>query len=311
MIEQNFCSARLKPTFMDGVFMEKIKPWLGNPAATMDIVKKYGIYAKKKFGQNFLVDTHVLERIVDAAELTGDDFVLEIGPGIGTLTQYLAYNAGRVLAVEIDKSLLDVLNETTSGYDNVEILNEDILKVDLTKIAETMNDGKPIKIAANLPYYITTPIIMGILESGASVSSMTFMVQKEVAERMAAKPGGKDYGALSLAVQYYCETELNANVPPNCFMPRPEVYSAVITLKPRAEKIKVSDEKLMFKLIKAAFSQRRKTLSNCLRNSPEFRFSKEQAVELLGKAGLDINIRGEALSLDAYAHITDILKNIM
>ncbi len=286
--------------------MEKMKPWLGNPAATTEILKKYNIRAQKRFGQNFLIDEHVLKKIPEAAKITKDDFVLEIGPGIGTLTQYLAECAREVMTVEIDKNLLPVLDETLRDFDNVTVVNEDILQLDLKAVAEEKNGGRPIKIAANLPYYITTPIIMGILESGAPVESQTFMVQKEVAERMAASHGGKDYGALTLAVQYYCEAVLNANVPPNCFIPRPDVYSAVITLKTREKKIDVADERVMFRLIKAAFSQRRKTLMNCLRNSQELSLTKEEAEALLTKAEIPLNIRGEALSLSDYARLTNI-----
>ncbi|MBR3396397.1 MAG: 16S rRNA (adenine(1518)-N(6)/adenine(1519)-N(6))-dimethyltransferase RsmA [Lachnospiraceae bacterium] len=287
--------------------MNEIKPWLGNAKATAGILKKYGIHTKKKYGQNFLIDERVLEKIIEAAGITKDDFVLEIGPGIGTLTQYLGAAAGEVLAVEVDKSLLPVLEETLSGFDNVTVLYADILKTDLQKIAEEKNGGRPIRIVANLPYYITTPIIMGILESRAPVSSQTFMVQKEVAERMAAAPGGKEYGALSLAVQYYCTTELNANVPPNCFIPRPDVQSTVITLTTRREKTAVADEELLFRVIRAAFAMRRKTLVNCLKSSQDLNLSRAEAEKLLADTGLEQNIRGEALSLEDFVRLTDRL----
>ncbi len=281
------------------------EPWLGKPSATLEILKRYDIRIKKKFGQNFLIDSRVLDKIIEAAEISPEDVVLEIGPGIGTLTQYLAAAAKEVIAVEIDRTLEPVLKETLSGFPNVTVLFEDILKVDLCELANERNGGKPFKIVANLPYYITTPIVMGILESRVPVRSMTFMVQKEVAERMAAKPGGKDYGALTLAVQYYCTAELNANVPQNCFIPRPDVTSAVITLKAREEKIDVSDEPLLFTLIRAAFAMRRKTLVNCLAASKELGISKEQAARLLGELGLDPNIRGEALTLEQFCALTD------
>lgn len=294
---------------MPGIDMNGMTPWLGNAKATAGVLKKFGIHTKKKYGQNFLTDERVLDRIIEAAEITKDDFVLEIGPGIGTLTQYLSAAAGEVMAVEVDSSLLPVLEETLAGFDNVTVINDDILKTDLKKIAEEKNGGRPIKIVANLPYYITTPIIMGILESHAPVSSQTFMVQKEVAERMAAGPGGKEYGALSLAVQYYCTAELNANVPPNCFIPRPDVWSTVITLKTREEKIPVTDEALLFKVIKASFAMRRKTLVNCLKGSKELNLTREEAERLLEDAGLNLNIRGEALTLEEFADLTDRLAS--
>ena len=255
-------------------------PTLGNPAGTIAVLQKYNFRFQKKFGQNFLIDPHVLEKIIRAAEVTKDDFVLEIGPGIGTMTQYLAEAAREVLAVEIDRSLLPILEDTLSPYDNVTVLNADILKVDIAEIAREKNEGKPIKVVANLPYYITTPILMGLLESGAPVSSITVMVQKEVADRMAAGPGTKDYGALSLAVQFYAETYLAANVPPNCFMPRPNVGSAVIRLTRREEPpVKVHSQELLFKLIRASFNQRRKTLVNGLNNYAGLSFSKEEIQE--------------------------------
>ena len=259
---------------------------LGIAKNTIEIIQKYGFAFQKRFGQNFLVDTHVLERIIRAAGLTKEDMVLEIGPGIGTMTQYLAENAGRVVAVEIDSNLIPILKETLQAYDNVTVLNEDILKVDIRALAEEYNGGRPIKVVANLPYYITTPIIMGLFESQVPIDNITVMVQKEVAERMQAGPGTKDYGALSLAVQYYAEPYIVANVPPNCFIPRPNVGSAVIRLTRHQEMpVKVRDEKLMFSLIRASFNQRRKTLQNGLSNSAELSFSKEEiaaAIQALG-----------------------------
>jgi len=286
-----------------------MEPWLGNAKATAEVLRRHDIRIKKKFGQNFLIDKNVLEKIPEAAGITKDDLVLEIGPGIGTLTQYLSANATEVISVEIDKSLLPVLEDTLQGFDNVTIINDDILKVDITKLAEERNGEKPIKIAANLPYYITTPIIMGILESGAPADTMVFMVQKEVADRISADPGGKEYGVLSLAVQYYCETYTAVDVPPESFIPRPEVYSSVVVLKKREKKIPVKDETLMFRLIRTAFSQRRKTLMNCLRSSKELGLGKEEAEALIEKAGLEPNIRGEALPLETYAKMADILSS--
>ena len=286
-----------------------MEPWLGNAKATAEVLRRHDIRIKKKFGQNFLIDKNVLEKIPEAAGITKDDLVLEIGPGIGTLTQYLSVNAREVISVEIDKTLLPVLGDTLQGFDNVTIINDDILKVDITKLAEERNGEKPIKIAANLPYYITTPIIMGILESGAPADTMVFMVQKEVADRISADPGGKEYGVLSLAVQYYCETYTAVDVPPESFIPRPEVYSSVVVLKKREKKIPVKDETLMFRLIRTAFSQRRKTLMNCLRSSKELGLGKEEAEALIEKTGLEPNIRGEALQLETYAKMADILSS--
>ncbi len=281
---------------------------LGIPKNTIEIIQKYGFAFQKKFGQNFLVDTHVLEKIILAAGLTEDDMVLEIGPGIGTMTQYLAENAGRVVAVEIDGNLIPILKETLREYDNVTVLNEDILKVDIRALAEEYNGGKPIKVVANLPYYITTPIIMGLFESGVPIDNITVMVQKEVAERMQAGPGTKDYGALSLAVQYYAEPYIVANVPPNCFIPRPNVGSAVIRLtRHREMPVKVKDEKLLFALIRASFNQRRKTLQNGLNNSPELFFSKEEIAAAIEKLGLPPAVRGEALTLEQFAALADEL----
>jgi len=278
---------------------------LSNPQVTIDIIKKYNFAFQKRFGQNFLIDGHVVEKIVRAAEITKEDTVLEIGPGIGTMTQYLAEAAGEVFAVEIDKNLLPVLAETLAEYDNVTVVNEDILKVDINELVK----GKPVKVVANLPYYITTPIIMGLFENQIPASSITVMVQKEVAMRMQAGPGSKDYGALSLAVQYYAEPYIVANVPPNCFMPRPNVGSAVIKLT-RYDKppVEVKDEKLMFALIRASFNQRRKTLQNGINNSPELSFTKEQVVDALVKMGLSESIRGEALTLEQFATLSNYLS---
>lgn len=281
---------------------------LGIAKNTIEIIQKYGFAFQKRFGQNFLVDTHVLERIIRAAGLTKEDMVLEIGPGIGTMTQYLAENAGRVVAVEIDSNLIPILKETLQAYDNVTVLNEDILKVDIRALAEEYNGGRPIKVVANLPYYITTPIIMGLFESQVPIDNITVMVQKEVAERMQAGPGTKDYGALSLAVQYYAEPYIVANVPPNCFIPRPNVGSAVIRLTRHQEMpVKVKDEKLMFSLIRASFNQRRKTLQNGLSNSAELSFSKEEIAAAIQALGLSPTVRGEALTLEQFAGLADAL----
>ena len=282
---------------------------LSSPKKTIEIIQKYNFDFQKKFGQNFLIDSHVLQKIIDAAHITKDDFVLEIGPGIGTMTQYLSEHAKEVMAVEIDHNLIPILKETLAGYDNVEVLNEDILKVDIGKIAEEKNQGRPIKVVANLPYYITTPIIMGLFEKNVPMDSLTVMVQKEVAQRMQAVPGTKDYGALSLAVQFYAEPYIVANVPPNCFMPRPKVGSAVIRLtRYKDMPIKVKNEKLMFSIIRASFKQRRKTLQNGINNSSALHFSKEQVVEALGEMELSPTIRGEALSLEQFARLSDLLE---
>ncbi len=281
---------------------------LGNPRNTIEIIQKYGFVFQKKYGQNFLIDTHVLDKIVRAAKITKEDFVLEIGPGIGTMTQYLAEAAGSVCAVEIDRNLIPILHETLSGYENVSILNEDILKVDVAALVREKNGGRPMKVVANLPYYITTPIIMGLFESHVPLRSVTVMVQKEVADRMKSGPGSKDYGALSLAVRYYAEAYLAANVPPNCFMPRPKVGSAVICLTCHKEPpVKVRDEKLMFRLIRASFNQRRKTLTNSLGNSPEIAFTKEEIGAALEEMGLSPTVRGEALTLEQFAGLADRL----
>ena len=281
---------------------------LGNPQETIAVLQRYGFNFQKKYGQNFLIDTHVLDKIIGAAEIGKDDFVLEIGPGIGTMTQYLAEAAREVVAVEIDTKLIPILEDTLKEYDNVTVLNEDILKVDIRKIAEEKNGGKPIKVVANLPYYITTPIIMGLFESEVPLDSITVMVQKEVADRMQVGPGTKDYGALSLAVQYYAEPYIVANVPPNCFIPRPAVGSAVIRLTRYQEKpVKVNDAAFMFKIIRASFNQRRKTLQNGLYNSSELRIPKEKTVAALEAMGLTPTIRGEKLSLEEFAKLSDIL----
>jgi 16S rRNA (adenine1518-N6/adenine1519-N6)-dimethyltransferase len=269
-------------------------------------LQKYNFHFQKKYGQNFLIDTHVLERIIEEAEVTKDDFVVEIGPGIGTMTQYLCEAAGSVAAVEIDKNLIPILQDTLSAYDNVEIINQDILKVDITKLAQEKNGGKPIKVVANLPYYITTPIIMGLFESHVPIESITVMVQKEVAERMQCGPGSKDYGALSLAVQYYAKPQIVANVPPNCFMPRPNVGSAVIRLRRHENApVEVNDEKLMFDLIRASFNQRRKTLVNGLKNASNLNFTKEQIEAAITAIGKPLNIRGEALTLAEFAQLAN------
>ena len=289
---------------------------LGQPQNTIAILKKYDFTFQKKFGQNFLIDTHVLEKIVDAADIGKDDLVLEIGPGIGTVTQYLCEAARQVIAVEIDRKLIKILKDTLSAYDNVEVINEDILKVDIAALVEEKNEGKPIKVVSNLPYYITTPIIMTLLEKRVPVTDMTLMMQEEVARRMQAAPGNKDYGALSLAVQYYSVPYIAAFVPQNCFMPRPNVGSAVVNLK-RHEKppVEVMDEELMFNLIKASFAQRRKTLQNGLTNSAELDFTKEEITEAILKMqellGMKQNplIRGETLTLKEFACLSDIFSN--
>ena len=286
--------------------MSRPVPTLGNPKNTIEILNKYKFVFQKKFGQNFLIDEHVLGKIIRSAEITEDDFVVEIGPGIGTLTQYLAASAREVAAIEIDDALIPILEDTLSAYDNVTVIHEDVLKVDLCKLAEEKNGGKPIKVVANLPYYITTPIIMGLFENHVPVESITIMVQKEVADRMKTGPGSKDYGALSLAVQYYAKPELVANVPPNCFMPRPRVGSAVIRLTRHAEvPVQAEDEKLMFQMIRASFNQRRKTLVNGLGNAPELHIPKEMTTEVLDEMGLSASVRGEALTLEQFAELSN------
>ncbi len=284
------------------------KPTLGNPQNTIEILQKYQFSFQKKFGQNFLIDTHVLDKIIRAADIGKDDMVLEIGPGIGTMTQYLAEAAGKVIAVEIDRNLIPILQDTLDGYENVRLINEDVLKLDLRKLVQEENEGKPVKVVANLPYYITTPIIMGLFEGSVPVSSITVMVQKEVAERMKSGPGNKDYGALSLAVQYYADTYLVANVPPNCFMPRPKVGSAVIRLT-RHERppVETVDEKLMFDIIRAAFNQRRKTLANGLNNSDKLDFPKETIVNTIERLGKGAGVRGEMLTLKEFADLSNYL----
>ena len=274
-----------------------------NPQNTIALIKEYEFSFKKRFGQNFLIDSHVLDKIIQGAGITKEDTVLEIGPGIGTLTQTLCEAAGEVIAVEIDQDLIPILEKTLGSYQNVRIINQDILKLNLGQLSE-----KPLKVVANLPYYITTPIIMGLFESGAPLLSITVMVQKEVADRMQAAPGGKDYGALSLAVQYYAEAEIIANVPPNCFIPRPGVGSAVIRLtKHTAPPVQPKDEKFMFRLIRAAFAQRRKTLVNTLRNDSSLSYSREQLETVLAAMGLPAAVRGERLSLAEFAELSDRL----
>ncbi len=287
--------------------MEKLK--IGTHKKTTEIVDKYGFNFKKNFGQNFLIDSHVLNKIVDSSEITKEDLVIEVGPGIGSLTEYLSEKAKKVVCIEIDKKLIPILNETLAECDNVEIINEDILKVDLKKIIEE-HGFKKAKMVANLPYYITTPIIMNVLENDINIETITVMIQKEVAKRMSAKPGTKDYGSLTIAVQYYSEPYLVANVPQNCFKPRPNVDSAVIRLKKKSEKeVTVCDEKLMFDIIKIAFSQRRKTLLNCIFNSTQFNFTKDEIENILTKCGVDIRIRGEKLTIKQFAILTDIIYN--
>lgn len=279
---------------------------LGNPKNTIEVIQKYQFAFQKKFGQNFLIDPHVLDKIIGAAGVTKEDMVLEIGPGIGTMTQYLAEAAGKVVAVEIDNNLIPILKETLADYDNITIINEDILKVDIKKLAEEYNGGRSIKVVANLPYYITTPIIMGLFESNVPIDNITVMVQKEVADRMQVGPGSKDYGALSLAVQYYAEPYIVANVPPNCFIPRPNVGSAVIRLTRHKEMpVQVTDPKLMFRLIRASFNQRRKTLQNGLNNAPDISFTKEQIIAAIESLGVPATIRGEALDLKQFAQLAN------
>lgn len=279
---------------------------LGNPKNTIEIIQKYQFAFQKKFGQNFLIDTRVLDKIISAAGITEDDCVLEIGPGIGTMTQYLAEHAGKVVAVEIDTNLLPILDETLKGYPNVTVINSDILKLDMNKLVDEYNDGRPIKVAANLPYYITTPIIMGLFESNVPIDNITVMVQKEVADRMQVGPGSKDYGALSLAVQYYAKPYIVANVPPNCFIPRPNVGSAVIRLTRYQEPpVQVDEPGIMFRLIRASFNQRRKTLQNGLNNSLEVPYTKEQIAAAIESLGVPASVRGEALTLEQFASLAN------
>lgn len=281
---------------------------LSNPQRTIEVIKKYEFCFQKKFGQNFLIDGHVLDKIIAGAGVTKDDMVLEIGPGIGTMTQYLAEAAGKVVAVEIDRNLLPILQETLADYDNVKVIHADVLSLDLEKLVQEENGGRPIKVVANLPYYITTPIIMALFEQHVPLANVTVMVQKEVAARMKSGPGSKDYGALSLAVQYYAEPYIVANVPCNCFMPRPNVNSAVIRLTRYEEPpVQVKDEKMLFKIIRASFNQRRKTLQNGLNNSSELNFTKDQIAAAIAEAGFSPSVRGEALTLEQFAKLTDIL----
>lgn len=281
---------------------------LSNPQRTIEVIKKYEFCFQKKFGQNFLIDGHVLDKIIAGAGVTKDDMVLEIGPGIGTMTQYLAEEAGKVVAVEIDRNLLPILQETLADYDNVKVIHADVLSLDLEKLVQEENGGRPIKVVANLPYYITTPIIMALFEQHVPLANVTVMVQKEVAARMKSGPGSKDYGALSLAVQYYAEPYIVANVPCNCFMPRPNVDSAVIRLTRYEEPpVQVNDEKMLFKIIRASFNQRRKTLQNGLNNSSELNFTKDQIAAAIAEAGFSPSVRGEALTLEQFAKLTDIL----
>ena len=282
---------------------------LGNPTNTIAVLKKYNFNFQKKYGQNFLIDSNILEKIIENAEITKDDCVLEIGPGIGTMTQYLAENAREVVAVEIDKTLIPILGGTLSAYDNVTVINEDILKVDINKIVEEKNQGRPVKVVANLPYYITTPIIMGLFESHVPLKSITIMVQKEVADRMQVGPGTKDYGALSLAVQYYAKPEIVLQVPPTCFMPKPNVGSAVINLvRYQNPPVQAKDEKFMFDIIRASFNQRRKTLVNGLGNAAGLHVEKEKILCALEQMNLSPTIRGEALTLEQFAILSDLLK---
>lgn len=282
--------------------------YLGSPSATKEIINKYSFAFQKKFGQNFLIDSNILESIVSAADITKDDFVLEIGPGIGTMTQYLCEAAHQVVAVEIDKMLIPILKDTLSEYDNVEVINQDVLKLDIKALAREKNNGKPIKVVANLPYYITTPIIMGLFESKVPIESITIMVQKEVADRMQTGPGSKDYGALSLAVQYYADAKVQLNVSASCFMPRPNVDSAVIKLTAHEKPVVDVDEALMFKVIRASFNQRRKTLVNGLKNSSELDYTKEEIVQAIKAIGKEENIRGEKLTLEEFAALSNSLK---
>lgn len=284
-------------------------PTLGSPTETMEILQKYHFNFQKRYGQNFLIDGNVLQKIVDCADVNVWDCVLEIGPGIGTMTQYLAKSAREVIAVEIDKTLIPILEDTLADYDNVTVINEDILKVDIDRLVQEKNQGNPIKVVANLPYYITTPIIMKLFESHVPLQSITVMVQKEVADRMQVGPGTKDYGALSLAVQYYAKPEVVALVSPSCFIPKPKVGSAVIRLdRYEMPPVEVQDEKLLFALIRAAFNQRRKTLANSIANARELGFSREEVVGALTELRLSPTVRGETLTLDQFAALTNFLR---
>lgn len=284
---------------------------ISTPIKTKEVIDKYGFFFKKNFGQNFLIDQNVLRNIVDAAKITKDDFVIEIGPGIGSLTQFLGDSAKNVCAVEIDKNLIPILEDTLSGYNNIEVINSDVLKLDLNELIKSRSGGRKAKLAANLPYYITTPIIMELLEKHADIESMTVMVQKEVADRMQAEPGSKDYGALTAAVQFYCHANIDFIVPPSCFMPKPKVDSAVITLTLKEETVPVKDEKLMFDIIKCAFGQRRKTLLNGLKNLGNFNLSKDELTEAIEEMGLDSRVRGETLSIEQFAALADIIHEKM
>ena len=284
---------------------------LGNPKQTIEIIQKYQFAFQKKFGQNFLIDPHVLDKIITAAQIREDDCVLEIGPGIGTMTQYLAEHAAKVVAVEIDTNLIPILAETLKEYPNVTVINQDILKLDMNRLVEEYNGGKPIKVVANLPYYITTPIIMGLFESNVPIDNITVMVQKEVADRMQVGPGSKDYGALSLAVQYYAEPYIVANVPPNCFIPRPNVGSAVIRLTRYQEPpVQVDSPEMMFRLVRASFNQRRKTLQNGLNNSTEVPYTREQIAQAIETLGLSPSVRGEALTMEQFAALSNVLTKM-
>ena len=300
---------KVSKTTIGGIHLDNQERMIANPKNTIAVLNKYNFVFQKRFGQNFLIDQHVLDKIINAAGITKEDTVLEIGPGIGSMTQYLCENAGQVIAVEIDKVLIPILEDTLQDYDNLTIINNDILKVDINKIVQEMNNGKPIKVVANLPYYITTPIIMGLFEAHVPIENITVMVQKEVALRMQAGPGTKDYGALSLAVQFYADPYIVANVPPNCFMPRPNVGSAVIRLTSLPEKpVQVKNEKLMFALIRASFNQRRKTLVNSISNSQELNISKDNVITALERLNMSPTIRGEALSLEEFAALTNELN---
>lgn len=284
---------------------------LSNPQVTIETIQKYGFDFQKKYGQNFLIDARVLDKIIAAAEIGPEDCVLEIGPGIGTMTQYLAEQAGKVIAVEIDDKLIPILQETLKDYDNVRIIHQDIMKLDLNELAATENHGKPMKVVANLPYYITTPIIMGLFEQNVPLQNITVMVQKEVADRMQVGPGTKEYGALSLAVQYYAKPYIVANVPPNCFIPRPNVASAVIRLTRYTEPpVAVKNEKLMFQLIRASFNQRRKTLVNGIGNAAQLNYTKEQVQQALERMGASPTVRGETFTLEDFARLSDTLEEI-
>ncbi len=281
---------------------------LGNAKSTAQVIKKYGFTFQKRFGQNFLIDEHVLNKIIDASLVGKDEGVIEIGPGIGTMTQRLCGRAAKVVAIEIDKELIPILEDTLSEYQNVRIINADVMKTDLAALIKEEFPQMTVRVVANLPYYITTPIVMSLLEQRLPIASITIMVQKEVADRMQAQPGTKDYGALSLAVGYYADTYIAANVPPNCFMPRPKVGSSVIRLTVRkGPEVRVSDEDKMFEIIRAAFNQRRKTLVNAVANHDKLSFSKTEIETALDRLGISTTIRGEVLGLEQFAKLSDIL----